>query len=94
MDASGIVSLVPFLLIFLIMYVLIIRPQQKKVKEHQNMIANIRRGDVVITQGGIIGKVAKLKDDEEIELEVAEGVRLRIVKGTLAAVKSKTEPVE
>ncbi|MEM9636750.1 MAG: preprotein translocase subunit YajC [Pseudomonadota bacterium] len=83
---------VPLILIFAIMYFLLIRPQQKKMKEHQAMVAALRRGDQVVTQGGIIGKVAKVKDDGELELEIADGVKVRVVQSTIATVKSKTEP--
>ena len=74
------------------MYFLLIRPQQKKVKQHQAMVEALRRGDQVITQGGLIGKVTKVKEDGEIEVEIAEGVKVRVVKATIASVMSKTEP--
>ena len=85
---------VPLILIFAIMYFLLIRPQQKKVKEHQAMVAALRRGDQVVTQGGLIGKVSKVKDDDEIEVEIATGVKVRVVKSTIGQVLSKTEPAE
>ena len=85
---------VPLILIFAIMYLLLIRPQQKKAKEHQAMVAALRRGDQVVTQGGIIGKVSKVKDDNEIEVEIAAGVNVRIVRSTIAQVVSKTEPAK
>ncbi|MEJ5216786.1 preprotein translocase subunit YajC [Cognatishimia sp. D5M38] len=85
----------PLILIFAIMYFLLIRPQQKKVKEHQAMVAAVRRGDEVVTQGGLIGKVSKVKDGEnELEVEIADGVKVRVVQNTIADVKSKTEPVK
>ena len=90
MEAFG--QFVPLILIFGIMYFLLIRPQQKKMKEHQAMVAALRRGDMVVTQGGIIGKVSKLKDDNEIEIEIAENTRVRVVRATIAQVLSKTEP--
>ena len=90
MDAFG--QLVPLILIFGIMYFLLIRPQQKKAKEHQAMVTSLRRGDQVVTQGGLIGKVSKVKDDNEIEVEVSEGVKVRVVQSTIAQVLSKTEP--
>ncbi|MBV7393728.1 preprotein translocase subunit YajC [Mameliella sediminis] len=92
MEAVG--QFLPLILIFAIMYFLLIRPQQKKMKEHQNMVSALRRGDQVVTQGGLIGKVVKVKDDKEIEVEVAEGVKVRVVKSTIAQVLSKTEPAE
>jgi len=92
MEAFG--QFIPLILIFAIMYFLLIRPQQKKVKEHQAMVAAVRRGDEVVTQGGLIGKVVKVKDNNEIEVELAEGVKVRVVQNTLATVVSKTEPVD
>ncbi|SMY09082.1 preprotein translocase subunit YajC [Flavimaricola marinus] len=92
---QGLESLVPLILIFAIMYFLLIRPQQKKLKEHQAMVAALRRGDQVITQGGIIGKVTKVKDDNnEVEIEIASGVNVRVVRSTIATVTSKTEPAK
>ena len=91
---QGLESLIPLLLIFAIMYFLLIRPQQKKIKEHQAMVAALRRGDQVITQGGLIGKVTKVKDDSEIEVEIASGVTVRVVRSTIATVTSKTEPAK
>lgn len=87
-------SLVPFVLIFIIMWFLIIRPQQKRVKAHQEMIKNVRRGDTIITSGGIIAKVSKVVDDAEIEAEIADGVRVRILKGMVSDVRAKGEPVK
>lgn len=88
------VSLLPFILIFVIMYFLILRPQQKRAKAHQEMVKNVRRGDTVITSGGLIGKVTKVIDDEQIEVEVAEDVRVRQVRSMVADVRSKGEPVK
>ena len=76
------------------MYFLLIRPQQKKVKEHQNMVTALRRGDQVVTQGGLIGKVTKVKEENEIEVEVATNVKVRVVQNTIAQVLSKTEPAK
>jgi preprotein translocase subunit YajC len=90
MEAFG--QFIPLILIFAIMYFLLIRPQQKKMKEHQNMVQNLRRGDQVVTQGGLIGKVVKVKENNELELELAEGVKVRVVQSTIAQVLSKTEP--
>ncbi|MDP2084767.1 MAG: preprotein translocase subunit YajC [Gemmobacter sp.] len=90
--AGAFTSFVPLILIFAIMYFLLIRPQQKKVKEHKAMVEAVRRGDTVLTQGGIIGKVVKVKDDGEVEVEIADGVKVRLIKATIAQVLSKTEP--
>ncbi|ETX14707.1 preprotein translocase subunit YajC [Roseivivax halodurans JCM 10272] len=92
MEGSAIAQFVPLILIFAIMYFLLIRPQQKKMKEHQKMVQNLRRGDQVVTQGGLIGKVVKVKDSNELDLEIAEGVKVRVVQNTIAQVLSKTEP--
>ena len=89
---SGIEQFIPLILIFGIMYFLLIRPQQKKLKEHQKMVEGLRRGDQVITQGGLIGKVVKVKDENEVEIELAEGVKVRVVQSTIANVINKTEP--
>jgi len=87
-------SFVPLILIFAIMYFLLIRPQQKKVKQHQKMVEALRRGDQVVTAGGLIGKVSKVKEDGEVELELAEGVKVRVVRATISQVLNKTEPAE
>jgi preprotein translocase subunit YajC len=86
---------IPLILIFAIMYFLLIRPQQQKLKKHQEMVAALRRGDQVVTQGGLIGKVIRVKEGEnEAEVEVAEGVKLRVVQSTIVEVLSKTEPAK
>ncbi|SEM79588.1 preprotein translocase subunit YajC [Palleronia salina] len=84
-------SFVPLILIFAIMYFLLIRPQQKKVKEHQKMVEALRRGDQVVTAGGLVGKVVKV-DEGEATVELAENVKVRVIKSTIAQVRSKTEP--
>ncbi|PCH69798.1 MAG: preprotein translocase subunit YajC [Rhodobacteraceae bacterium] len=94
MDVGALGQFLPLILIFAIMYFLLIRPQQKKAKQHAAMIDAVRRGDHVITQGGILGKVTKVKDDGEIEVEIAAGVKVRVVKATLSQVTSKTEPAK
>jgi preprotein translocase subunit YajC len=88
------VSLLPFILIFVIMYFLILRPQQKRAKQHQEMVKNVRRGDTVVTSGGLVGKVTKVIDDDQIEVEVAEDVRVRQVRSMVADVRAKGEPVK
>ena len=92
---EGIASLVPLILVFGIMYFLLIRPQQKKLKEHQAMVAALRRGDQVVTSGGIVGRVTRVKDtDNEVEVEIAPGVNVRVVRSTIQTVVSKTEPAK
>jgi preprotein translocase subunit YajC len=87
-------SVLPFVLIFVIMYFLILRPQQKRAKQHQEMVKNLRRGDNVITSGGLVGKVTKVVDDDQVEVEIADGVRVRQVKSMIADVRVKGEPVK
>ncbi len=90
MEAFG--QVVPLILILVIMYFFLIRPQQKKVKDHQAMVGALRRGDEVVTAGGLIGKITKVKDDTEVEVEVSPGVKIRVLRPTIAQVRSKTEP--
>ncbi|MEM7076586.1 MAG: preprotein translocase subunit YajC [Pseudomonadota bacterium] len=85
---------VPLILIFAIMWFLLIRPQQKKIKEHQAMVAALRKGDQVVTQGGMIGKVTRVKEADEVEVEIAQNVKVRVVKSTISQVLSKTEPAD
>ena len=91
---NGLESFIPIILIFVIMYFLLIRPQQKKIKEHKNMVDNLRRGDQVLTQGGIIGKITKVKEGEEIEVELAKDVKVSVIRSTIVNVLSKTEPTK
>jgi preprotein translocase subunit YajC len=93
-DGGMLVQLLPFALIFVIMYFLILRPQQKRVKSHQELVKAVRRGDTVITNGGLIGKVTKVVDDEQIEIEIADGVRIRQVRSMITDVRAKGEPVK
>lgn len=85
-------SLLMMLLIFGIFYFLMIRPQQKKMKEHKAMVDALRRGDQVVTQGGLIGKVSKVKDDNEVEVEIATDTKVRVIRSTIVQVLNKTEP--
>lgn len=89
---SAFVQFVPLILIFVIMYFLMIRPQQKKVNEHKAMVAALRRGDQVVTGGGILGKVTKVGEDNQVEVEIADGVKVKIVKSSITQVLSKTDP--
>ncbi|MFT6659179.1 preprotein translocase subunit YajC [Maritalea sp.] len=87
-------SLLPILLIIPIFYFLIIRPQQKRVKEQKNLLDSIRRGDTIVTSGGLVGKVVRVKDDSaELEVELAENVRVKVVRSMVADVRTKGEPV-
>jgi preprotein translocase subunit YajC len=87
-------QLLPFVLIFVIMYFLILRPQQRRAREHQDLIKNLRRGDTVITSGGLVGKVTKVIDDEQLEVEISDGVRVRQVRSMVSGVRAKGEPVK
>lgn len=89
---GGLGFLIPMIGIFAIFYFLLIRPQQKRAKEHKNMVEALRRGDQVVTGGGIIGKVTKVKEGDEIEVEIAENTRVRLYRSTITAVMSKSEP--
>ena len=84
----------PLILIFAVFYFLLIRPQQKKLKEHRNMVSALRRGDKVVTSGGLIGTISKVVDDNEVLLEIADNVRVRVVRGTISDVLTKPEPAK
>jgi len=93
-DGGMLMSLLPFILIFVIMYFLILRPQQKRAKQHQEMVKNVRRGDTVVTNGGLIGKVTKVIDDDQIEIEIADEIRIRQMRQMVSDVRAKGEPVK
>ena len=93
-SGNTVMTLLPFALIFVIMYFLILRPQQKRVKQHAELVKNVRRGDTVITNGGLVGKVTKVIDDDHIEIEIADGVRIRHVRAMISDVRAKGEPVK
>jgi preprotein translocase subunit YajC len=95
LDPSGIVvQLAPILILVVIFWLLIFRPQQKKVKDHQELVKNIRRGDTVITSGGLVGKVTKVVDDDQIEFEISDGVRVRQMRQMISGVRAKGEPAK
>ncbi|BCW89278.1 Sec translocon accessory complex subunit YajC [Alphaproteobacteria bacterium SO-S41] len=88
------IQIIPFILIFVIMYFLLIRPQQQRVKAHRAMIMAVRKGDVVVTGGGLIGKIKSVNDtDDEVTIELAKGVDVRVVRSSISDVKAKTEPL-
>ena len=89
---SAFASFIPLILIFAIMYFLLIRPQQKKMKEHKAMVEALRRGDQVLTSGGIVGKVTKVQEDGLIEVEIADNVKVKVLRHTISQVMNKTEP--
>jgi preprotein translocase subunit YajC len=92
--AEGLGSLLPLILIFVVFWFLLIRPQQKKAKEHREMLSQLRRGDQIITSGGLIGKVIKVVSDTELQVEIADNVRVRLARGMVSQVVSRTEPGE
>ncbi|GIK98330.1 MAG: hypothetical protein BroJett029_25390 [Alphaproteobacteria bacterium] len=91
---GGLISLLPLVLIFVVFYFLLIRPQQKKMKEHRAMVAALRRGDRVVTSGGLVGQVTKVLSDTELQVEIAEGVRVRVIRTAVNEVLSKTAPAD
>ena len=91
---GGIEAFLPLILIFIAFYFFLIRPKQKKANEHKAMLGAIRRGDKVVTGDGIIGTVTKVIDDLEITVEIADGVKVRVQRGLISTVLSKTEPVK
>ena len=91
---GGLESFLPIILIFAVFYFLLIRPQQKKQKEHRNMLGQVRRGDRVVMGGGIMGSVTKVIDDNEVIVEIADGVKVRVQRALLAHVIAKTDPAQ
>lgn len=93
--AEGLQSLMPLMLMLPIFYFLLIKPQQDRAKKHRDLVSNIRRGDTVVTSGGIVGKVIKVKEgDAEIDVEIAKDTVVRVIRGTIADVRVKGEPVK
>ncbi len=88
------VGLLPLLLIFVVFYFLMIRPQQKRAKEHRAMVGNMRRGDTVVTGGGIVAKVTRVIDENDAQVEIADGVRVKVVKSTVSEVRTRGEPAD
>jgi preprotein translocase subunit YajC len=95
MPGGDLISMIlPLVMIMGVFWFLLIRPQQKRLKDHQELVKNVRRGDTVVTGGGIVGKVHKVVDDNEIILEIAENVRIRVVKSSISEVRTRGEPVK
>lgn len=84
----------PMIMLFVLLWFIFIRPQNKRMKEHREMVANVKRGDTVVTSGGVVGKVTKVKDEAEVEVEIAKDVKVTVVKSTIADVRTKGEPVK
>ena len=92
MSGQGIAQFIPLILIFIIFYFFLIRPQQKRVKDHKTMVASLKRGDEVITSGGIIGVVDKVMEDDRIEVTLADNVKVQIIRSTITSLLKKEEP--
>jgi preprotein translocase subunit YajC len=88
------IQVAPFALIFVIMYFLILRPQQKRAKDHQTLVSQLRRGDTVVTSGGLVGKITKVVDDNEVEVQIADNVRVRQLRQMVTEVRAKGEPAK
>jgi preprotein translocase subunit YajC len=91
-DQTAMVQFLPLVLIFVVFYFLLIRPQQKKQKDHRSMLEALRRGDRVVTGGGIVGTVSKVVSNEEVEVDIAQGVRVRVLRSTISSVLAKPDP--
>ena len=91
MSGSGFAQFVPLILIFVIFYFFLIRPQQRKVKDHKLMVAALKRGDEVVTSGGIVGKIERVLEDDKIELLISENVTILVVKSTIQSLLKKTQ---
>ena len=89
--AEGLGSLLPLILIFVVFWFLLIRPQQRKAKEHRALLGQLRRGDQIVTTGGLIGKITKVVSDTELQVEIAENVRVRVARGMVSDVLARTE---
>lgn len=92
MDSKTIGQFVPLILIFVIFYFLLIRPQQRKVKEHKAMVDSVARGDMVVASGGLMGKIVRVLEDDKVELEISDNVIVKVIRSSISAVVSKTEP--
>lgn len=92
MDGKTLGQFIPLILIFVIFYFLLIRPQQKRIKEHKAMVEALTRGDNVVTSGGIVGKIIRVIDNEKAEVQIADNVNVQVIKSTITQVLSKTEP--
>tara|TARA_B100001750_G_scaffold216102_1_gene200523 strand:+ start:336 stop:620 length:285 start_codon:yes stop_codon:yes gene_type:complete len=91
MSGSGFAQFIPLILIFVIFYFFLIRPQQKKIKEHKQMVTSLKRGDEVVTSGGIIGKIERVLDDDKIEVSISENVSVQVIKSTVQSLLTKTQ---
>ena len=92
LDQNTLIQFLPLILIFVVFYFLLIRPQQRKAKDQKAMLDALRRGDRVVTGGGIIGTVARVDNPEEVIVDIADGVRVRVLRGTISSVLAKPDP--
>ena len=83
MSGSGFAQFIPLILIFVIFYFFLIRPQQKKIKDHKNMVSSLKRGDEVVTSGGVIGRIEKVLDNDKVEVQISDNVSVQVVKSTI-----------
>tara|TARA_B110000014_G_C19805979_1_gene418501 strand:- start:115 stop:399 length:285 start_codon:yes stop_codon:yes gene_type:complete len=91
MSGSGFAQFIPLILIFVIFYFFLIRPQQKKIKDHKSMVTSLKRGDEVVTSGGIIGRIERVLDDDKIDILISENVTVQVVKSTVQSLLTKTQ---
>ena len=91
MSSAGIAQFIPLILIFVIFYFFLIRPQQKRIKDHKTMVAGLKRGDEVVTSGGVIGKIEKVLEDDKVDLIISDNVSVRVVKSTIQSLLNKPE---
>ena len=91
MSGSGIAQFIPLILIFVIFYFFLIRPQQKKIKDHKLMVSQLKRGDEIVTSGGIIGKIEKISDNDKIELSIADNVTVTIIRSTVQSLLNNSQ---
>ncbi len=91
MSGSGFAQFIPLILIFVIFYFFLIRPQQKKIKEHKQMVASLKRGDEVVTSGGIIGRIERVLDDDKVDLSVSENVNIQVIKSTIQSLLNQPQ---
>ncbi len=91
MSGSGFAQFIPLILIFVIFYFFLIRPQQKKIKDHKSMVASLKRGDEVVTSGGIIGRIERVLDDDKVDISISENVTVQVVKSTVQSLLTKTQ---
>ena len=91
MSGSGFAQFIPLILIFVIFYFFLIRPQQKKIKDHKSMVTSLKRGDEVVTSGGIIGRIERVLDDDKIDILISENVTVQVIKSTVQSLLTKTQ---